>query len=211
MRTSKSAALAGGTLMLALLACGLLPPATVAPPVSTPPKSPLPSPTIVPTLPPPTDDLAPPATAASSPGAIDGLLWKDRCLITGGEAGEPLVLGQGCVSTGPNPENWGANQVFEPGFEPGIGGVTIHLGNGACPVIGLTSTITAGDGSYAFAGLPPGTYCVSFDALHDGNDAVLIPGGLSYPVRGGDGQVTVSVASGGLEVVNFGWTFQFGD
>ena len=55
-----------------------------------------------------------------------------------------------------------------------------------------------------FAGLPPGTYSLSFDALHDGNDAVLIPGGLSYPVRGGDAQVTVSVASGGLETVNFG-------
>jgi hypothetical protein len=78
-------------------------------------------------------------------------------------------------------------------------------------VIGLTSTITAGDGTYAFAGLPPGTYCVSFDALHDGNDAILIPGGLSFPVRGGDAQVPVTLDSGELELVNFGWTYQFGD
>ncbi|MBF8257532.1 MAG: hypothetical protein HW375_2439 [Anaerolineales bacterium] len=210
MRTPKSAALAGGILMFALLACGPLPTATIAPLASTPAESPTP-PTIAPTLPAPTDEATPPATAVSSPGEIAGMLWKDRCLITGGEAGEPLVLGQGCVSTGPNPEDWGANQIFEPGFEPGIGGVTIHLGNGACPAIGLTSTITAGDGSYVFAGLPPGTYCVSFDALHDGNDAVLIPGGLSYPVRGGDAQLTLSVPSGGLQAVNFGWTFQFGD
>jgi hypothetical protein len=206
MRTPRNGRLVGAALVLALLACGPRPTATVALPIS-----PQPPPTLAPTLAAPTNEPNPPATPASSPGEIQGILWKDRCLLTGGEAGEPLVLGQGCVSTGPNPWEWGANQVYEPGFEPGIGGVTIHLGGGACPVIGLTSTITAGDGTYAFAGLPPGTYCVSFDALHDGNDAILIPGGLSFPVRGGDAQVPVTLDSGELEVVNFGWTYQFGD
>jgi hypothetical protein len=206
MRTVRGG-LATATLLLALLACGALPTSTVVP-VS-------PTETLAPTLSPtpalPTEESTPSPTTDSSPGEIQGFLWKDRCLLTGGEGGEPLVLGQGCVSTGPNPWDWGANQVYDPGFEPGIGGVTIHLGNGACPVIGLTSTVTAGDGTYAFSGLPPGTYCVSFDALHDGNDAILIPGGLSFPTRGGEAQVTVIVEAGGVEVVNFAWTYQFGD
>ena len=196
--------IAGASLLMLLLACG--PAATALPPVDT--QAPPPS---TPTLPPPTEPAAPTPEPPPTPGEINGLLWKDRCLLTGGEAGEPLVLGQGCVSTGPNPWEWGANQVYEPGFEPGIGGVTVHLGHGGCPAIGLTSTITAGDGTYAFAGLPPGPYCVSFDALHDGNDAILIPGGLSFPERGGTPQVAVSLESGDSEVVNFGWTYQFGD
>lgn len=192
-------------LILAGIACGPLSTATVAPSTPTEP----PATSAAPTTPAPTEAVAP--TATPSPGSIEGLLWKDRCLLTGGEGGEPLVLGQGCVSTGPNPWEWGANQLYEPGFEPGIGGVTIHLGVGACPVIGLTSTITAGDGTYAFAGLPAGTYCVSFSAFNDGNDAILIPGGLSFPERGGEPQATVVLDSGDLAVVNFGWTYQFGD
>lgn len=70
--------------------------------------------------------------------------------------------------------------------------MTIHLG--------------AGDGTYAFAGLPPGTYCVS-----DGNDAILIPGGLSYPIRGGEPQITITLGPGEHEAVDFGWTYPFGD
>lgn len=82
----------------------------------------------------------------------------------------------------------------------------MHLGAGACPLIGLTSTISAGDGTDAFAGLPPGAYCVS-----DGNDPILIPGGLSYPVRGGEPQMIVTLDPGEDEAVDFGWTYQFGD
>jgi hypothetical protein len=204
MRRWSSQWLSGSGLFLALLACG--PAATTLPPTDTPEV-----PTAAPTLWPPTEPAPPPPTAPPTPGEINGLLWKDRCLLSGGEGGEPLVLGQGCISTGPNPWEWGANQIFEPGFEPGIGGVTIHLGSGACPMIGLTSTVTAGDGAYAFSGLPPGTYCVSFDFLNDGNDAILIPGGLSFPERGGEPRVTVTLDPGDLEVVNFGWTYQFGD
>jgi hypothetical protein len=152
-----------------------------------------------------------PPSETPGPGEINGLVWKDRCLLTGGEGGEPLVLGDGCVSTGPNPWEWGANQIYEPGFEPGLAGVTLHLGPGACPSTGAATAVTDGAGTYAFAGLAPGTYCVSFDPLTDGNDAVLIPGSLSFPIRGGTPETTLILAAGALEVVNFGWTFQFGD
>lgn len=203
MRTTVIA-LTGTALVVAALGCG--PAAGGAPaPSVLPPTAP-----VATAVPPPT--AAPPEpTAAPIPAVARGLVWKDRCLLTGGQAGEPLVLGQGCVSTGPNPWDWGANQIFEPGFEPGIGGVTIHLGAGACPSIGVASVLTLGDGTYAFEGLPPGMYCISFNPLGDGNDSQLIPGGLSFPTRGGEAQTTVTLDSGETETVNYGWTFQFGD
>ncbi len=185
--------------LLAVLACG--PVATPTPSAVVPPPT---DPPVVSTFP-----VIPSDTP--SPGEISGLIWKDRCLLTGGEGGEPLVLGQGCVSTGPNPWEWGADQVFEPPFESGLAGVTVRLGPGMCPSTGLASSVTDAAGTYAFPGLAPGAYCVSFDPLLDGNDSVLIPGGLSYPIRGGTPATDVAVSGGGLEVVDFGWTFQFGD
>lgn len=205
MRLSSPTTIAAIGLALAGLACGLGLPST---PTLPPPATAEPA---TPTQPPIVSTIPVPPTESAGPGEINGLVWKDRCLLTGGEGGEPLVLGQGCVSTGPNPWEWGANQVYEPGFEPGLAGVTLHLGLGACPSSGAATALTSSAGTYAFTGLAPGTYCVSFDALTDGNDAVLIPGGLSYPTRGGTPEATVTVAAGGSEVVNFGWTFQFGD
>lgn len=204
MRPSRLA-LMGFLLVVAMLACG---PATGGAPApsAVPPTAAVATSPPLPTSPPP-----PGPTEVPPPATVNGLVWKDRCLLTGGQAGEPLVLGQGCVSTGPNPWEWGANQIYEPGFEPGIGGVTIHLGVGACPSIGVASVLTQGDGTYAFEGLLPGTYCISFNPLGDGNDAVLIPGGLSFPTREGEAQTTVSLDPGETENVNFGWLFQFGD
>lgn len=192
----------GSALVLSVMACGSGLPSTPLPPTEAPP---------TPTEPPIVSTIPVPPTDSTEPGEINGLVWKDRCLLSGGEAGEPLVLGQGCVSTGPNPWEWGADQIYDPGFEPGLAGVTLHLGAGACPSTGTATAVTNLAGTYAFTGLAPGTYCVSFDALTDGNDAVLIPGGLSYPTRGGTAEATVMVAGGAVEVVNFGWTFQFGD
>jgi hypothetical protein len=45
--------------------------------------------------------------------------------------------------------------------EAGLGGWTVNLGSGACPSSGLASTTSAGNGSYSFSGLGPGTYCVT--------------------------------------------------
>jgi hypothetical protein len=146
------------------------------------------------------------------PSSIGGVVWKDRCLLTGGEGGEPLVLGKGCVSTGPEDWQWGADQVYEPDWEPPLVGVTIHLGSGACPSTGLQTKKTDGNGRYTFGGLTAGTYCISFNPLTDGNDTILIPGGLSYPTRGGDAQWTVDLALSQNRLdISFGWLFQFGD
>ena len=45
--------------------------------------------------------------------------------------------------------------------EPGMSGVTVRLGAGACGSSGLGNRTTASDGSFSFTDLPAGTYCVS--------------------------------------------------
>lgn len=143
-------------------------------------------------------------------GSIAGEVWHDICEHTGGQGGDPLVLGLGCAG-GLDPNVMRANGVHD-GFEGGFAGVTIHLGSGACPSTGLATTITDANGQFAFPGLTAGTYCVSFNALTDGNDSILIPGGLTYPTVGGTPQVSVTLLiSQNMTGVAFGWMWQFGN
>ena len=147
---------------------------------------------------------------APPPGSIAGEVWHDICEHTGGQGGDPLVLGLGCAE-GLDPIVMRANGVHD-GFEGGFAGVTIHLGSGACPSTGLATTVTDANGQYAFTGLTAGTYCVSFNALTDGNDSILIPGGLTYPTVGGTPQVTATLLiSQNMTGVAFGWMWQFGN
>jgi len=147
---------------------------------------------------------------APPPGSIAGEMWHDICEHTGGQGGDPLVLGLGCAE-GLAPNVMRANGVHD-GFEGGFAGVTIHLGSGACPSTGFATTITDSNGQYAFPGLTAGTYCVSFNALTDGNASILIPGGLTYPTVGGTPQVTVTLLiSQNMTGVAFGWMWQFGN
>ena len=143
-------------------------------------------------------------------GSIAGEVWHDICEYTGGQGGEPFVLGLGCAE-GLGPNEMRANGVHD-GFEDGFAGVTIHLGSGTCPSTGLATTLTDANGQYAFTGLTAGTYCVSFNALTDGNDSILIPGGLTYPSVGGTPQVMVTLLiSQNMTGVDFGWMWQFGN
>lgn len=161
------------------------------------------------------DGSAPPATtAAETPapppaaGVIRGVVWHEVCEFQGGEAGEPVVLGRGCVQWGEGPGEFGPNQVRDP-FETGFAGVTLHLGAGACPAAGLAVATTADDGSFRFDGVAAGTYCVSYSNTADGNDALLVPGGPTYPRRDESGMAeTVIVESGGDAVVDFGYAWQ---
>ncbi len=174
-------------------------------PIPTPPTE---------TEPPPTDTPQPPPTNTPEPalGSISGVLWHEICQYTGGQGGEPLVLGLGCVEWdgGVAAGNWGPNQIYDP-FEVGWDGVTLHLGAGACPSTGLATTMTNSDGEYSFADLPTGTYCVSYDSLSDGNDTILLPGGSTYPIRDlPGGSWTIGLAEGGDEAGwNFGHAWQF--
>ena len=134
-------------------------------------------------------------------GGIGGKVWHDLCAVPHETVDEPP---DGCVRT----ESGGlqANGVLEPD-EPGIGGVEVALGAGACPATGLATTVSDSDGVYAFVGLEAGTYCVSIDALVAPNEGILIPGGWTSPDQG---QATIALGAGEtLSDVNFGWDYQF--
>lgn len=142
-------------------------------------------------------------------GSIQGILWHELCEYTGGHAGDPVVLGRGCVQWGAGPADFGPNQVKDD-FETGWEGVTLHLGAGACPSTGLATAVTNAAGEYQFEGLSAGTYCVSYSALTDGNDKILIPGGPTFPARGEAGFfVTLNLSAGEEMSVDFGYAFQF--
>jgi len=153
--------------------------------------------------------VPPAATPTAGPGAIYGVLWHDICEFTGGEGGEPVVLGKGCVQWGATINEFGPNQVYDD-FEEGWVGVTLHLGSGACPSASTANAITDASGNYRFDGLSADTYCVYYSALTDGNDTILIPGGPTYPERGEDGaSQTVVLGAGEEKEVNFGFAWQF--
>lgn len=142
------------------------------------------------------------STPTPASGGISGLVWHDLCAP--GELGATPT--PGCVPLGGG--GYGANGIYESG-EPGIAGVLIHLGAGTCPSTGLTTTVTSGSGSYSFAGLAPGTYCVSSSVMENGN--ILIPGGWTYPSSGSEWvSHTVSVTPGDMITgKNFGFDYQF--
>jgi hypothetical protein len=114
MKLNKLSGIPAMLLLFPALACNLSAPAptggpgSVAPPDSTTGAG---------------SELPPAATPAAGAGAIYGVLWHDICEFTGGEAGEPVVLGKGCVQYGAGPAEFGPNQVFDP-FETGWAGVT---------------------------------------------------------------------------------------
>jgi hypothetical protein len=157
-------------------------------------------------------DTSPPqpvSTPTVAPGLIVGYLWHDLC-ASGVEGESPLAEAPvGCV-----PANTGsgflANGVLEAG-EPGIAGITVNLGVGACPSVGLTSAVSNNDGAYLFSDLSPGTYCVSIDPIAPQNASILRPGSWTYPVpMGGVSAVSITVGEGeNKRDVNFGWDFQF--
>lgn len=148
-------------------------------------------------------------TPSSALGSIRGILWHEICQFTGGEAGSPLILGQGCVQWGTTIEEFGPNQLKD-NFESGWSGVTIHLGSGACPSTGLATAITNASGEYQFEAVNAGTYCISYNNLTDGNDVILIPGEPTFPVRGNDGFfTTINLSALEEKIVNFGYAWQF--
>lgn len=157
----------------------------------------------------PTPTSPPPGTSTPATGSISGRVWHDLCAVSGGEGGVSASPGLGCIPLGDG--GFIANGLLEPG-EPGLGGIVVSLGQGACPALGFGSALTASDGTYRFPDVPSGEYCVSVDSLAAGN-ASLVPGTWSSPSGLGGSAIagqTVSVAggTGGVDV-DFGWDFRF--
>lgn len=152
--------------------------------------------------------LAPPTPTPASSG-IQGLVWHDLCAppwhTASGTSTPPPP--SGCIQFSDG--GMEANGIYESG-EPGIPGVKVRLGAGACPSSGLAVTTSGGSGGYSFTALSPGTYCVSIDALDTTNVNILIPGGWTYPGTGPVAQTTVNLNPGDTASgISFGWDYQF--
>lgn len=146
-------------------------------------------------------------TAPAATGQILGVVWRDICDSVSWN-GDFRSIPSGCGSVAPATIQ--ANGLLEPG-EPGIAGISVDLGSGTCPATGLATTTTRADGTYTFAGLSAGTYCVSIDSLSVQNSAILIPGVWTNPLSTSGGRVfrTVGLTAGGISSANtFGWDYQ---
>jgi hypothetical protein len=109
----------------------------------------------------------------------------------------------GCVDLGDG--RYGGDGI-RADEESGIGGVKVYLGAGACPSIGLATTLTAPDGTFLFSGLTAGDYCLTADS-DEGADAPLAREGLWTFPDGASGQETVSLRSGESNLsTSFGWS-----
>ena len=144
------------------------------------------------------------ALPTAGTASISGVVWHDICDNSGVDTSFCIASGASWVADG-----------FRASVEPVLGGVTVVLSSGGCPATGavLQRAVTALDGTYIFNALAEGTYCVSADALSDGNDLVLIPGGWTAPAGTTTplAQQTVVVSVGGevINFIDFGWDFQF--
>ncbi|MFN8376772.1 MAG: SdrD B-like domain-containing protein [Anaerolineae bacterium] len=120
-----------------------------------------------------TPNALPTATPLTRPiplsQTIMGIVWHDVCDVSASETADvPL----GCIETN---GDFAANGILEVG-ETGIAGVTVTLGEGACPSDGLAETLTDTDGTYTFRDLSSETYCVSINTLRPENLTLLSPG-----------------------------------
>ncbi|OGO08858.1 MAG: hypothetical protein A3K46_06130 [Chloroflexi bacterium RBG_13_60_9] len=137
---------------------------------------------------------------------ISGMVWHDLCALPYESTD---VAPPGCVWVNDIDGYW-ANEIYEAG-EPGLAGVTVDLGTGACPSTGFKTGVTRSDGHYSFGPLTAGTYCVSVNPLSEANISVLIPGSFTFPVRFAEvAEYSITLGAGVLsDNKNFGWDFQF--
>jgi hypothetical protein len=140
-------------------------------------------------------------TVEPAQGSIGGKVWHDLCKTPYETVAVPPA---GCIKL---PDGGVVANGLLEGGEPGIAGVVVALGSGACPSTGLATIAADADGVYTFVGLSAGTYCVSSDPLDATNETILIPGGWTNPAGG---SVTVTLGAGEERLdVNFGWDYQF--
>ncbi len=135
---------------------------------------------------------------------LGGYVYHDTCANSAVGSGEPP---KGCVNVN---GVYAADGRMEAG-EAGIAGVTVQLGSGACPAVGLATTVTAENGQYAFEVTAPGAYCVSIDPSAGGNAAILLPGAWTQPAADGIASLAVTLddAMPNQMSTNFGWDHQF--
>lgn len=144
--------------------------------------------------------------AASGTGSISGAVWHDLCAVPDGPLPNPLP--DGCTPTGSGAA--AANGIREAD-EPGIPGVAVDLHAGECSdPISATAT-TDGNGTYSFASLADGRYCISIDLANEVNQKALIPGGWTHPTTLTSVVTLSEIIQNGSSItgLNFGWDYQF--
>ncbi len=177
------------------------------------------TPTTVPTETPPepTATIAPPTATVVVDTAtpellrfyVSGTVWHDKCNPLDGTTYTSPP--EGCVDKAGG--GYVANGTFDTG-EGGIAGVAVRL-ELECSY-GAFTTTTDANGYYSMsftvpkdAGVVQQRICLSIDALNDGNDTVLIPGGWTYPSSGATVLYDVVIPVEEPNTFNFGWDFQF--
>jgi hypothetical protein len=154
------------------------------------------------------EGAAPVGTPAPGSSVVGGVVWDDVCFLTNG------TPSRGCVETEEGSGFYRANGTYDTGEVP-MAGVTLILGQGACPPGGiiaavdqLATTVSGEDGLYRFEGLDAGIYCVSINALSPENVDLLIPGNWTWPAPG-TGRSGIRLAGGEERLnVDFGWDHQ---
>ncbi len=137
-------------------------------------------------------------------GIINGTIWHDLCAQTVDENGDTAVTPPGCIAD-EDGSRFQGDGVFDSN-EVGIANITISLGEGACPAVGLATTTTDPVGDYVFTDLAAGNYCVSVDETATANSE-LLPGLWSSP-QGFIAETAVAVADGEIvSEINFGWDY----
>jgi hypothetical protein len=150
-----------------------------------------------------------PSTPEPNSATVGGVVWEDICTLNA--SGAPS---SGCVETEEGSGLYRGNGSFDSN-EVALVGITVILGEGACPGDGIipaadqiTSTLTDAEGAYQFTELSAGIYCVAISALSEENVDLLIPGNWTYPAPG-TGRLGVRLADGEERLtVDFGWDFQ---
>jgi hypothetical protein len=156
-------------------------------------------------LPSPTQIVLPPAAT----GSITGRIWHDLCAAPGEGQPNPDQPPEGCVTDAQG--GYRANGIQE-GDEPGIEGLEVSLGVGACPSTGYASTTTNSDGSFTFAELETGSYCLIVDPAHPRNSQILLPGEWTAGLADASGLISMTINLGQGQTYtaeSFGWDFQF--
>jgi hypothetical protein len=156
-------------------------------------------------LPSPTQIVLPPVLT----GSINGQIWHDVCAVPGEGQPAPDQPPEGCIAT--EGGGYRANGVQE-GDEPGIEGLEISLGVGACPSTGLANTTTNVDGAFVFPDLEAGIYCLIVDPSHPKNSQILIPGEWTTGPADASGLISMTINLGegqAYTAESFGWDFQF--
>lgn len=137
--------------------------------------------------------------------SISGTVWHDLCATPDDPDDDPPP--SGCVSDGHG--SYRANGIYDSG-EPGINGIAVILGSGACPSTGLETIITSSGGRFNFEHLTAGTYCVSVNASVSPNSGILIPGSWTNPLTSSStASFTVTLGDVDNRTVNFGWDYQY--